>query len=116
MLCLPGFTPVAKLDQAVGDSEGCEDCSGEKPPCSDSFLRFGSLPSSMNVRRSVGSMPWKPMMKALPGALRAGLLVFGAPWQATSAPAATRAAAAVRRKRDIGLLVVSVRRGQNATF
>ena len=32
MLCLPGFTPVAKLDQATGDSDGCVVSSLAKVP------------------------------------------------------------------------------------
>ena len=73
MLCLPGFTPVAKLDQATGDSEGCVVSSLAKVPVSASFLRFGSLPSSMNWRASVGSMPSKPMTKTRCLARRTGL-------------------------------------------
>ena len=61
MLCFPGFTPVAKLAQATGDSEGWVVSSLEKAPSSPSFCRFGSLPSPMNFPTRVGSMPSKPM-------------------------------------------------------
>src|SRR5262245_21914279 len=61
MLCLPGLTPVAKLDQAVGDSEGWVEPSVANVPASARRFRFGSLPSSMNRRASVGSMPSKPI-------------------------------------------------------
>ena len=60
MLCLPGFTPVAKLAQATGDSEGCVVSSFANVPCSESRFRFGSLPSSIHLRASVGSIPSKP--------------------------------------------------------
>ena len=43
MLCLPGFTPVAKLDQAMGDSEGWVEPRVRKIPVSASRLRFGQL-------------------------------------------------------------------------
>src|SRR6185503_12615870 len=54
MLCLPGFTPVAKLAQATGDSDGCVVSSLAKVPCSESRFRFGSLPSSIHLRARVG--------------------------------------------------------------
>src|SRR5262245_57661314 len=73
MLCLPGFTPVAKLAQATGDSDGCVVSSLENVPESASFLRLGSLPSSMNLRASVGSMPSKPMMTTRSLVRRTGL-------------------------------------------
>ena len=73
MLCLPGLTPVAKLDQAVGDSEGCVEPSRAKTPSSASAFRFGSLPSSMHFRASVGSIPSKPMTNTRCFARRRGL-------------------------------------------
>src|SRR6185295_10077551 len=73
MLCLPGFTPVAKLAQATGDSDGCVVSSLAKVPVSESFLRLGSLPSSMNLRASVGSMPSKPITNTCCLARRVGL-------------------------------------------
>src|SRR5260221_1395421 len=73
MLCLPGLTPVAKLDQAVGDSEGRVDPSTEKVPASASFFRFGSLPSSIHFLARVGSMPSKPITKTRCFARRNGL-------------------------------------------
>ena len=72
-MCLPGFTPVAKLAQATGDSDGCVVSSFVNVPDSASFFRFGSLPSSMNLRTSVGSMPSKPMMATRSFARRSGL-------------------------------------------
>src|SRR5262245_7430076 len=116
MLCLPGFAPVAKLDHAVGDSEGCEDCRGAKLPCSARRFRFGSLPSSMNLRARVGSMPSKPMTKTLPGALRVGLLACGARLQAAARAARARARREVWRNADIGLLELSLRRAEKPTF
>ena len=73
MLCLPGFTPVAKLAQATGDSDGCVVSSFANVPVSASRFRLGSLPSSMNLRASVGSMPSKPMTKTFCVRLRTGL-------------------------------------------
>src|SRR5687767_12214088 len=73
MLCLPGLTPVAKLAQATGDSDGCVVSSFENTPESASFFRFGSFPSSMYFRTSVGSMPSKPMMATRSFARRSGL-------------------------------------------
>ena len=73
MLCLPGFTPVAKLAQATGDSEGCVVSSFANVPCSDSRLRFGSLPSSIHLRASVGSIPSKPSTNTRCLARRTGL-------------------------------------------
>src|SRR4029450_1527286 len=73
MLCLPGFTPVAKLAQATGDSDGWVVSSFENVPESASLFRFGSLPSSMNFRARVGSMPSKPMMKTRCLLRRSGL-------------------------------------------
>ena len=84
MLCLPGFTPVAKLDHAVGDSEGCVEPSREKTPSSASAFRFGSLPSSMYFFESVGSMPSKPITNTRCFVRRSGLPPWGPLWQATS--------------------------------
>src|SRR6266581_3969828 len=75
MLCLPGFTPVAKLDQAVGDSEGWVEARTENVPVSARRFRLGSLPSAIHVFARVGSIPSKPITKtrclvrrsALPG-------------------------------------------------
>ena len=63
MLCLPGFTPVAKLDQAVGDSEGWVEARTENVPVSARRFRLGSLPSSIHFRARVGSIPSKPITK-----------------------------------------------------
>src|SRR5258706_14831018 len=73
MLCFPGFTPVAKLDQAVGDSEGWVDASTENVPVSASRLRFGSLPSSIHLFARVGSIPSKPITKTRSLVRRSGL-------------------------------------------
>ena len=73
MLCLPGLTPVAKLDQAVGDSEGWVEPSRAKVPSSASAFRFGSLPSSIHFRARVGSIPSKPMTKTRCFVRRRGL-------------------------------------------
>ena len=43
MLCLPGLTPVAKLDQAVGDSEGWVEPSRAKVPSSARRLEVREL-------------------------------------------------------------------------
>src|SRR6266851_4618078 len=75
MLCLPGFTPVAKLDQAVGDSEGWVEARTVNVPVSARCFRLGSLPSSIHFLARVGSIPSKPITKtrcrvrrrALPG-------------------------------------------------
>src|SRR5215471_13366252 len=82
MLCLPGLTPVAKLDHAVGDSDGWVEPSREKTPSSASALRFGSLPSSMKRFDSVGSMPSKPITKTRCLVRRSGLPPGGPDWQA----------------------------------
>src|SRR5262245_12225038 len=87
MLCLPGFTPVAKLDQATGDSDGWVVSSFLKVPASASFLRFGSLPSSMYFRESVGSIPSKPITNTLRCARRAALPDVPPPQAAASAAA-----------------------------
>src|SRR5260221_10475398 len=73
MLCLPGLTPVAKLDQAVGDSEGWVEASTENVPVSASRLRFGSLPSSIHLFARVGSIPSKPITKTCCLVRRSGL-------------------------------------------
>ena len=73
MLCLPGLTPVAKLAQATGDSEGCVVSSFANVPCSDRRLRLGSLPSSIHLRARVGSIPSKPSTKTRWRARRTGL-------------------------------------------
>src|SRR5262245_41492772 len=96
MLCLPGLTPVAKLDHATGDSDGCVVSSLRKVPASASFLRFGSLPSSMYFFESVGSIPSKPITNTLRAALRAGLPA-GALLQAGARTASTASAATIRR-------------------
>ncbi len=106
MLCLPGLTPVAKLDQAVGDSEGCVEPSREKTPSPASAFRFGSLPSSMNFCASVGSMPSNPITNTRCLVRRSGLPPSGPFWQATSDERRRAAAASegqargrMRRKR-----------------
>ncbi len=96
MLCLPGLTPVAKLDQAVGDSEGCVDLSRAKVPSSASALRFGSLPSSIHFRASVGSMPSKPRTKTRCFALRSGLPPGSVCRQSARAKGRARAQTAAR--------------------
>ena len=61
MLCLPALTPVANDAHAVGDSGECVVSSGWTPPLRlASFLRFGSLPSSIHFWTRRGSMPSKP--------------------------------------------------------
>ena len=95
MLCLPGLTPVAKLAQATGDSDGCVVSSFEKVPESASFFRLGSFPSSMNFRTSVGSMPSKPMMATRSFARRSGF-PGGPPEQAVASASAQRAVTAGR--------------------
>jgi hypothetical protein len=92
MLCLPGFTPVAKLAQATGDSEGWVVSSFAKVPVSDSFFRLGSLPSSMNLRASVGSMPSKPMTNTRCLARRTGLPEGRDPHACARSESAARAA------------------------
>ena len=105
MLCLPGFTPVAKLDHATGDSEGWVVSSFVNVPVSESRFRFGSLPSSMYCRTSVGSMPSKPRTKTRWPARRRGLPP-GREVQVVAAINAvdTTATARVRRRlgKDIG--------------
>src|SRR5215831_20882540 len=93
MLCLPGLTPVAKLDHAVGDSEGWVEPSREKTPSSASALRLGSLPSSMKRFDSVGSMPSKPITKTRCFVRRSGLPPVGPEWHddRRRAPATIRA-------------------------
>ena len=96
MLCLPGLTPVAKLDHAVGDSEGCVEPSFAKTPSSASAFRFGSFPSSMYLRDSVGSIPSKPITNTRCFARRSGLPPSGPLRQARgeaarAAPATSRA-------------------------
>ena len=101
MLCLPGFTPVAKLDHATGDSDGCVVSSFAKVPVSESRFRFGSLPSSMYWRASVGSIPSKPRTKTRWPARRSGLPPErGA--QVTAAINAAEATAATARVRRCG--------------
>ncbi len=95
MLCLPGLTPVAKLDHAVGDSEGCVEPSLAKTPSSASAFRFGSLPSSMYLRDSVGSMPSKPITNTRCLARRSGLPPSG-PLRQPKGETARAAAAASR--------------------
>src|SRR5438876_11269730 len=91
MLCLPGLTPVAKLAQATGDSDGCVVSSFANVPCSDSRLRFGSLPSSIHLRARVGSMPSKPRTNTRCFARRRGLPEDDGP-QPVRATEATRTA------------------------
>src|SRR5580692_9555622 len=81
MLCFPGLTPVAKLDHAVGDSDGCVDPSVLNVPSAASRFRLGSFPASIHLRARVGSMPSNPMTNTRWSERRAGLAVFGAPAQ-----------------------------------
>src|ERR1043166_2731204 len=57
MLCLAGFTPVAKVDHATGESAGKVVRSREYEPCSLSRARLGSLLSARNRSVSLGSGP-----------------------------------------------------------
>src|SRR5258706_10942297 len=93
MLCFPGFTPVAKLDQAVGDSEGWVDASTENVPVSASRLRFGSLPSSIHLFARVGSIPSKPITKTRCLVRRSGL-----PGGCVEQPSMRKATATARTK------------------
>src|SRR5688572_15985218 len=114
MLCRPGLTPVAKLDHAVGDSDGCVDPRVRNAPSSASFLRFGSLPSSIHLRASVGSSPSNPSTKTFSRARLTGDVV---PLQKVAETAATRRTTAKRATYG-GLLRVtnqSVREGSAAT-
>src|SRR5512144_1162865 len=99
MLCLPGLTPVAKLDQAVGDSEGCVDLSRAKLPSSARAFKFGSLPSSIHLRASLGSIPSKPSTTTRNPARRSGLPPGSFPRQSTRGVASTAASAAERTAR-----------------
>ena len=90
MLCLPGLTPVAKLDQAVGDSEGWVEPSVAKVPSSASFFRLGSLPSSIHLRARVGSSPSKPITKTRWGARRRALPSGALGRRARKTPITTR--------------------------
>src|SRR5215510_3405043 len=99
MPCLPGFTPVMKLCQATGDSDGCVVSSLAKVPESASRFRFGSLPSSMSRRARVGSMPSKPITTTFCLGWRTGELGDEPP-QAAAARAAAAQAAAGRRTPD----------------
>src|SRR5713101_6192890 len=81
MLCFPGLTPVAKLDHAVGDSEGCVDPRGLNVPSAASRFRLGSFPASIHLRARAGSMPSKPMTNTRCAERRAGFAVFVAPVQ-----------------------------------
>src|SRR5215470_10358100 len=60
MLCLAGFTPVAKVDQATGERAGKVVRRREYDPLSLSRARLGSLPSDMNFSVSLGSRPSRP--------------------------------------------------------
>ena len=62
MLWREASTPVENDDQATGDMEGYEVCSGEKPPSAAKAFMLGMRPSSMKRWASCGSMPSKPMM------------------------------------------------------
>jgi len=55
MLCLPGFVPVMKDDQATGEIGGLVVFRGEKLPSSFRAFRLGSFPSAMNPSASSGS-------------------------------------------------------------
>src|ERR1700730_12652044 len=79
MLCLPGLTPVAKLDHAVGDSEGCVDPRVLNVPSAASRFRLGSFPASSHLRASHGSMPSKPMTNTRCSERRAGFAVLVVP-------------------------------------
>src|SRR6266852_1048122 len=96
MLCLPGLTPVAKLDQATGDSEGCVVSSFRNVPESASCLRFGSLPSSMYCLESVGSIPSKPITNTFCLARRGGCPAGPRPQPAATAASAATTPTALR--------------------
>src|SRR6266496_804580 len=55
MLCLPGFTPVWKVDHATGEIAGQVVRSGRKVPWSRSFARWLSFPSCIAAAAFVGA-------------------------------------------------------------
>ncbi len=61
MPCLPGLTPVEKVDHATGEIGGQVLPSGEKLPCPASALKLGSRPASISRRARRGSMPSSPI-------------------------------------------------------
>jgi hypothetical protein len=65
MLCLAGFTPVANVDHAPGESAGYVVRSRRYPPVSRSRARLGSLPSAIQRSVSIGSSPSNPMKISL---------------------------------------------------
>src|ERR1700730_15493135 len=93
MLCFPGLTPVAKLDHAVGDSDGCVDPSVLNVPSAASRFRLGNFPASIHLRARVGSRPSKPMTNTRCSERRTGFAVFVAPvhCHAVRAPQAANA-------------------------
>ena len=102
MLCLPGFTPVAKLAQAVGDSEGW--VGAERPrTCRSRPAASGSAacprPSTCGAR--VGSMPSKPITKTRCLVRRSGLP--GGCAEQESVERASPAAAASSRAHEKGI-------------
>ena len=111
MLCLPGFTPVAKLAQATGDSEGWVEPRVRKTPLSARRLRFGSLPSAMNWRAKVGSMPSKPITNTRCLARRRGLPAGpDEQWNAVSPIPAAAASTSAREEKTEGLLIITGKR------
>src|ERR1700732_2834475 len=106
MLCFPGLTPVAKLDHAVGDSDGCVDPRVLNVPSAASRFRLGSFPASIHLRARAGSIPSKPMTNTRCSERRAGLAVFAAPAHCHAARAQQAAQAnpeyRTRRTRPIG--------------
>src|ERR1035437_4017512 len=60
ILCLAGFTPVAKVDQATGDSGGQGGRRRRYDPCRFNRARFGILPSAIHFSVSSGSSPSRP--------------------------------------------------------
>ena len=64
MLCLPGLTPVVKVDQATGEIGGSVLHSGEKVPCAASFSKLGNwCPCFLNWLNRLKSMPSKPISR-----------------------------------------------------
>src|SRR5580698_6992132 len=60
MLCLAGFTPVAKVDHATGESAGNVVRSRRKLPWSLRRARLGSRPSARKRSVRLGSSPSRP--------------------------------------------------------
>src|SRR4051812_46570197 len=56
----PGFTPVAKVDQATGVCAGVVVAISLKPPRAVKRARFGSSPRASRRRTIFGSRPSRP--------------------------------------------------------